>query len=657
MSVKLPITSTPAQQPGSPPTDPPPTPPAGQIAGQILVTPPPVVKATRFRAKHMAITAAFKHFFRAIARVFKSSDDFTTTSSSMEEISNLVKGKRPQARPLDLWPGKPVTPTPPPLRDRDLIPSAPAKIKTPEEIHQGRITNRLDTRTKLQVFAKKMAAAAAASEGVVAFDQRPLGQVNIGNSCYMNSALQCLESAYLPFDQDLQGLITSDLTLPEGGSLAELERDKLYKWAPIKDFASLDVDALKRQADAIVIPTTTVEGEEALYARRLLGEQKVRLNREHFEANKLRELPKNLAEARTEYDTALSEFSALGLLEKTPRTDDEKRAYARLNQAVKRISYLQLDRLAREDRILFKWSYLLLLQAKKFGKPNEIREALILHRNTSFGIERDLDLRYEALTAQHDPNAYFVMWHDMLGVTSDQVLYQQANLEGSTLLHGDFTYSSGHILSLGNLKDAFLDNVKDYFDESLRPTKEKEDIAKKIADKKAELESIGLLNVVARHNLDRDIKALEGYLTRLDTQDNSWRAPGRDPIENYDNHKRYIDAPPEVINIQTKRWDQQGRKITKDYPFDASNGSYTAPLDLTPYFKPELLQGHKAEYDLTAINVHLGGSDPASGHYKAYVRRGDKWYEANDSTVTPITVDKVPFKQAYFLSYRKREAG
>ncbi|KAF6026547.1 USP4 [Bugula neritina] len=61
-----------------------------------------------------------------------------------------------------------------------------------------------------------------------------------------------------------------------------------------------------------------------------------------------------------------------------------------------------------------------------------------------------------------------------------------------------------------------------------------------------------------------------------------------------------------------------------------------------------------AEYDLIAVNNHMG--EYGSGHYTAYAKHHklDKWYEFNDTHVTRLSGSLVT-SNAYFLIYKRRE--
>ena len=60
-------------------------------------------------------------------------------------------------------------------------------------------------------------------------------------------------------------------------------------------------------------------------------------------------------------------------------------------------------------------------------------------------------------------------------------------------------------------------------------------------------------------------------------------------------------------------------------------------------------------YDLCCVCNHSGTAE--FGHYYAYCREGDRWYEYNDERVHEIPREVIRSANAYLLFYRKRESG
>lgn len=101
--------------------------------------------------------------------------------------------------------------------------------------------------------------------------------------------------------------------------------------------------------------------------------------------------------------------------------------------------------------------------------------------------------------------------------------------------------------------------------------------------------------------------------------------------------------------------------VTTTVPDSTSQGGdykIKDPID-TPFtleMNPEWFEGQKnpVTYACQSFLCHRGETI-RSGHYVAYVRKGDTWYECNDATVTIISKEaaKTALQTSYILSYRK----
>lgn len=127
-----------------------------------------------------------------------------------------------------------------------------------------------------------------------------------------------------------------------------------------------------------------------------------------------------------------------------------------------------------------------------------------------------------------------------------------------------------------------------------------------------------------------------------------------------------INQAPRILIFTIKRFDIFGRKIQAKirYPvtFDAK-----AHMDQAVDGKVPLQSLPDQIYDLYGVVVHQGGST-SSGHYYSYCRTdmalspnsGDgkpapgKWFECNDSYISPISEHQALNAQAYLLFYQKR---
>jgi hypothetical protein len=107
---------------------------------------------------------------------------------------------------------------------------------------------------------------------------------------------------------------------------------------------------------------------------------------------------------------------------------------------------------------------------------------------------------------------------------------------------------------------------------------------------------------------------------------------------------------PEVLVVHLKRFSHSRYRRDKlenviDFPL---NG-----LDLTSRVA-HTNQGEECIYDLYAISNHFGGL--GGGHYTAYAKNpiSGKWFNFDDSSVSPVNDVEVLSRAAYVLYYRRR---
>jgi ubiquitin C-terminal hydrolase len=58
-------------------------------------------------------------------------------------------------------------------------------------------------------------------------------------------------------------------------------------------------------------------------------------------------------------------------------------------------------------------------------------------------------------------------------------------------------------------------------------------------------------------------------------------------------------------------------------------------------------------YELYAVSNHYGGL--GGGHYTAFAKNGESWYDFNDSSVRPIDSKDIQGNSAYILFYRRKD--
>lgn len=102
---------------------------------------------------------------------------------------------------------------------------------------------------------------------------------------------------------------------------------------------------------------------------------------------------------------------------------------------------------------------------------------------------------------------------------------------------------------------------------------------------------------------------------------------------------------PDILIIDLKRWNLNGRKINTIVDVPIENA------DFTKYVKGYCASSYI--YDLYGICNHSGNS--MGGHYTAFIKNANnKWYLCNDTMIQEVSKDKLISEKSYCLFYRKR---
>ncbi|KAL3990966.1 Ubiquitin carboxyl-terminal hydrolase family protein [Acanthocheilonema viteae] len=115
-----------------------------------------------------------------------------------------------------------------------------------------------------------------------------------------------------------------------------------------------------------------------------------------------------------------------------------------------------------------------------------------------------------------------------------------------------------------------------------------------------------------------------------------------------------IISPPEILCIHLKRFRHEisySVKIRNMVTFPVHD------LDLTPFIANFEENKEPVLYDLVAFITHYG-ANAESGHYVAYCKNemDDNWYEFDDTVVTRLEVADILSKEAYVLFYQKQSS-
>jgi uncharacterized UBP type Zn finger protein len=313
------------------------------------------------------------------------------------------------------------------------------------------------------------------------------GQKNLGNTCYLNSTLQCLETTYGIHDPKCAELIRKDLSLEGGEDIKRLENRLLKSWIPLAD----------------------------------------------------------------------------------------------------------------EEEILFKWTYLLLLQAKLKGTDAEIEQALKLHHKLFFVITTIDDFKKD-IFGQKDGAEYLEYWLQILGAKGMTV---------SDVITADIN---------GQTREK----------EKSNPT--------------ANLISVP----ISKHPHKTLISRItESCLENIQTDEGTDFKVGNftEIAFEYTKTTRYKN-PPDALHLHLVRFENEGGYLEKNNK-KLEMEDIDKPIDLSSFFDKQ------AKYQLTSFTVHQG--DLHGGHYVAYVMRNGQWYYCSDETNHKVDKSRVPFGEAYLMSFSK----
>ena len=259
----------------------------------------------------------------------------------------------------------------------------------------------------------------------------------------------------------------------------------------------------------------------------------------------------------------------------------------------------------RSDRILFKWSFLLYMQACRYGSDKQVETALSICHRVCFAIANPEFTSLPGATTINESHAapsYMELWYEMLGLGVHITSHKKYNLNGvNSTSHPIQSVEKG--INLKFEKDeTFLDGLAKFFSSA---------------------STVRLPGVSLRPDQIQDISKIDMF-------------------------------PPKEITFNVNVNNRQNELIYSKEKRDRI--SYMCLLDLNPYFDKDKLENAKANYAIAGLTVYAG--DIERGHYHSYIRRktankSSQWYMCNDSEVVPVKIEDVPFSRAATLSYVK----
>lgn len=373
----------------------------------------------------------------------------------------------------------------------------------------------------------------------------PRGQDNVGFSCYMNSAIQLFEELHIRNNPAAQSLIDADLSFA-GKTLPEIE-EALHGWFPVDPLSAKEIE------------------EE---------EEKIKQKEQALAALEGRDIP---------------------TLQKRYNLRED-------------IKFLKRNLRFYEDAILFKWSLLVIMQAKKYAKEKSslVRDALMHHRDLLFKQKVGADfLNWDRRGDQQDAASYIELVGNLMKVQTPQ---------NKKIFVGENCVSS-------------------------RP-----DPAGCLQIKFTKKGSSFELRELIQATLDEKVRDAETPFRKTNDNDEVIGI-----YKDYDNQIRISGTPPDRLTFHLARFEGLAKNDAK-VTFE---GGINKSLDFSSYFTDEVAS-EDAAYRLETFVHHSG--DLGGGHYTCYRRKDENtWLLMNDSTVTPLTTEQIKpqLEQAYILGFKR----
>lgn len=333
------------------------------------------------------------------------------------------------------------------------------------------------------------------------------------------------------------------------------------------------------------------------------------------------------------------------------------------------------------DRILFKWSFLVLCQAKMFGNENAIGAALRSHHSLCF----DLGLLSDFFAGRHsqkDVGDYIVLWHQTLQWRPLKKRDQNYCTHQGVLVQNPVVKTRESFLQVPMSSEPLSDETLVRIEK--RQNRIRAQYTKLIDRKENEIKSLARnsnknKNKLKKCNKER-LELLRNLQEQLDNCEEKIRSQmhfqcdrlmndffsnegkmrkvrftlsdGQEIIPKHSLRNTKLGMPlPSTFLIQFGRFYQNelGRgKIKNPIDFDGLE------LDISAFVNNRDLS-EEVSYQITGFVVHIGSMN--SGHYVAYVKKHDTdtWYKCNDGTVSTVKDSQLKdaLKDAYFCCYER----
>lgn len=482
------------------------------------------------------------------------------------------------------------------------------------------------------------------------------GLVNLGNSCYMNSIIQCLSNC-----EDFRSFIIGSELIP-----------KLIKYEKNFNLGEKNVDnnlSFQLRKILINIWNSSFYSFRPISFKTLFG-KKIEL-----------------------FQNTNQQDSQEALLCILDSIHEEIAIEAKIIPNLKNINYDLLDELHKDEdvniqQILYiikknKIDYLMyksvkdfISSHKKYSLINNLFEGRVINQLTcseTSGIKVNFEsFFYFSLAIPNDESS-----SELDEISSDDEESSDensSNNDDKTSDNNDESSDEGEELE-GQCEINEDDNSeKEDEDENDCEENDKESISSEktqvsSSDSDSDSDSDKIYNIenikdVLNKNSKKNYKKytlydlMENFIKPEDlTGENKWRSPYVNKLVNTQKINLLWETP-KILIILLKRFEYTFTGATKlnnviEFPIDE--------LDVSPYLHPNNISKYK-KYSLFAINNHtnfsnFGFNGISFGHYYSYCKNytNNKWYNFDDDTVTEINESDLITKEAYMLFYKAIE--
>lgn len=179
------------------------------------------------------------------------------------------------------------------------------------------------------------------------------------------------------------------------------------------------------------------------------------------------------------------------------------------------------------------------------------------------------------------------------------------------------------------------------------------------SDHKNDIDNDFFKNFIGNSNKKYDLNDLFNHYMKKEilSGDNKWFSPYKNDYVEAEQMNLLWEGP-KILIIQIKRFEYShmgGNKLNNMVEFPIYD------LDITPYLHANHSSKY-TKYDLFAINNHtnfnnFGFNGLSFGHYYSYCKNylDNKWYNFNDDDVSEIDEDNLVTNKAYILFYEGKE--